>query len=101
MRCNIWGEPAENFVESVHRGDRVLAYGRLRQRSFDTKEGEKRTVVELEVDEIGPSTKFAKVKITKASRTKGKNDDGSAPANGAPGDDPWSSAPPAGTETPF
>lgn len=58
MRCNIWDKPAENAAESFRKGDRVIAQGRLRQRSFETQAGEKRTVVELEVDEIGASTRF-------------------------------------------
>src|SRR3954469_16200941 len=55
MRCNIWRQAAENVAESLTRGARVIVTGRLRQRSYETKEGEKRTVVELEVDEVGPS----------------------------------------------
>src|SRR5688572_215385 len=68
LRCNVWRQVAENVAESLKRGNRVLVSGRLRQRSFETKEGEKRTVVELEVDEIGPSLRYAtaKVKIGRA-----------------------------------
>jgi len=58
MRCNIWRQAAENVAESLTRGARVIVTGRLRQRSYETKEGEKRTVVELEVDEVGPSLRF-------------------------------------------
>ena len=54
MRCSIWREAAENVAESLTRGSRVIVQGRLKQRSYETREGEKRTVVELEVDEIGP-----------------------------------------------
>ncbi len=71
LRCNIWREAAENVAESLTRGARVIVSGRLKQRSFETREGEKRTVVELEVDEIGPSLKYATAKVNKASRSGG------------------------------
>ena len=71
MRCSIWREAAENVAESLTRGSRVIAQGRLKQRSYETREGEKRTVVELEVDEIGPSLKYATAKVNKASRSGG------------------------------
>ena len=71
LRCNIWREAAENVAESLTRGSRVIVSGRLKQRSFETREGEKRTVVELEVDEIGPSLRYATAKVNKASRSGG------------------------------
>ena len=71
MRCNIWREAAENVAESLTRGSRVIVQGRLKQRSYETREGEKRTVVELEVDEIGPSLRYATAKVNKASRSGG------------------------------
>ena len=71
LRCNVWRQVAENVAESLARGSRVLVTGRLRQRSFETKEGEKRTVVELEVDEIGPSLRYATAKINKVTRGDG------------------------------
>ena len=71
LRASIWREAAENVAESLTRGSRVIVSGRLKQRSFDTKEGEKRTVIELEVDEIGPSLRYATAKVTKASRGEG------------------------------
>ena len=71
MRCSIWREAAENVAESLTRGSRVIVQGRLKQRSYETREGEKRTVVELEVDEIGPSLKYATAKVNKASRSGG------------------------------
>ena len=71
LRCNIWREAAENVAESLTRGSRVIVTGRLKQRSFETREGEKRTVVELEVDEIGPSLRYATAKVNKASRSGG------------------------------
>ena len=67
----MWRQAAENVAESLTRGSRVIVSGRLKQRSFDTKEGEKRTVIELEVDEIGPSLRYATAKVTKANRGEG------------------------------
>ncbi len=65
LRCNIWREAAENVAESLTRGSRVIVSGRLKQRSYETREGEKRTVVELEVDEIGPSLRYATARSTR------------------------------------
>jgi len=102
MRCNIWRQAAENVAESLTRGSRVIVTGRLRQRSYDTKEGEKRTVVELEVDEIGPSLKYATAKVNKVSRGSGGGGFGGGNAGtgggnqASGGDDPWGSAPQAG-----
>jgi single-strand DNA-binding protein len=104
LRCNIWRQAAENVAESLTRGARVVVQGRLKQRSFETKEGEKRTVVELEVDEIGPSLRYATAKVNKVSRGGGGGGDfggGGGGGNrgggggGAPADDPWGSAPAA------
>ncbi|OBK62418.1 single-stranded DNA-binding protein [Mycobacterium gordonae] len=110
LRCNIWREAAENVAESLTRGARVIVTGRLKQRSFETREGEKRTVVEVEVDEIGPSLRYATAKVNKASRSGGGGGGGfsggvggggsrqSAPAqSGGSGDDPWGSAPASGS----
>jgi single-strand DNA-binding protein len=107
LRCNIWREAAENVAESLTRGSRVIVTGRLKQRSFETREGEKRTVFEVEVEEIGPSLKYATAKVNKASRSGnsgggfgGGGGGGSrpAPANSAPpADDPWGSAPASGS----
>src|SRR3982750_2287069 len=69
LRCSIWRQAAENVAESLHRGTRVIVQGRLRQRSYETREGEKPTVVELDVDEIGPSLKYATAKTTKTTRS--------------------------------
>ncbi|WP_277212716.1 single-stranded DNA-binding protein [Isoptericola croceus] len=71
LRCSIWREAAENVAESLTKGMRVIAQGRLTQRSYETREGEKRTVVELQVDEIGPSLRFASAKVTRAQRSGG------------------------------
>lgn len=65
MRCNVWREFAENVTETLQKGTRVVALGRLKSRSFETKEGDKRTVMELEVDEIGPSLRRATAVVTK------------------------------------
>lgn len=98
MRCSIWRQSAENVAESLTRGARVIVSGRLKQRSFETREGEKRTVVELEVDEIGPSLRYATAKVNKVSRGSGGGGFGSSGGGAAaPADDPWGSAPPAGS----
>jgi single-strand DNA-binding protein len=108
MRCSIWREAAENVAESLTRGSRVIVTGRLKQRSYETREGEKRTVVELEVDEIGPSLKYATAKVNKASRSGGGGGGfggggggGSAPSGNSrssePKEDPWGSAPASGS----
>lgn len=68
LPCTIWRQPAENAAETLGRGMRIVVSGRLRQRSFETKDGEKRTVVELDVDEVGPSLKFATATVTKVVR---------------------------------
>src|SRR5687767_12909818 len=106
LRCNVWRQVAENVAESLTRGSRVLVTGRLRQRSFETKEGEKRTVVELEVDEIGPSLRYATAKVNKVSRGDGGGGGfggggQQSHGGGAPADDPWGSAPPAGSSGGF
>ncbi|WP_034276960.1 single-stranded DNA-binding protein [Haloechinothrix halophila] len=89
LRCNIWRQAAENVAESLTRGARVVVQGRLKQRSFETREGEKRTVVELSVDEIGPSLRYATAKVNKVNR-------GTGGGYGAPaGDDAWSTGEPA------
>jgi len=93
MRCNVWRQVAENVAESLTRGSRVLVSGRLRQRSFETKEGEKRTVVELEVDEIGPSLRYATAKINKVSRGDGSGGGGFASRQTPPARDPWEATP--------
>jgi single-strand DNA-binding protein len=68
LRCSVWRQVAENAAETLQRGMRVIVTGRLKQRSFETKEGEKRTVVELDVDEVGPSLRYATAKVNKTSR---------------------------------
>ena len=93
LRCSIWRQAAENVAESLTRGMRVIVQGRLRQRTFDTKEGEKRTVIEMEVDEVGPSLRYATAKVNKASRGSGGGGGGFGGGGAAPADDPWGSAP--------
>src|SRR6266568_3532952 len=71
LRCNVWRQYAENVAESLQRGMRVIVNGRLKQRSYETKEGEKRTVYEIEVDEVGPSLRNASAKVVKSNRSGG------------------------------
>src|SRR5437763_7181325 len=85
LRCNIWRQPAENVAESLTRGSRVIVSGRLRQRSYDTKEGEKRTVIELEVDEIGPSLRYATAKVNRANRGSDSSGGGGGFGSGGSG----------------
>jgi single-strand DNA-binding protein len=99
LTCNVWRQAAENVAESLQRGARVIVTGRLRQRSYETREGEKRSVMELEVDEIGPSLRYATAKVQKMSRSSGSGGGyGSGGGNGGGGgnfDDPWASSVPA------
>ncbi len=96
MRCNIWRDAAEHVAESFTRGMRVIVSGRMKQRSYETKEGEKRTVMELEVDECGPSLKWATAKVNKVT----KGDGAPAASYGEPVDDPWGNAPTATKKAP-
>jgi single-strand DNA-binding protein len=85
LTCNVWRQAAENTAESLTRGMRVIVSGRLRQRSYETKEGEKRTVYEVEVDDVGPSLRNASAKVNRAARSNGNgagNGAGSGPGNG-------------------
>jgi single-strand DNA-binding protein len=107
LACTVWRQAAENVAESLQRGSRVIVQGRLKQRSYETREGEKRTVYELEVDEIGPSLRYATAKVQKMSRSSGGGGGfgasgggggGGGGSNGGGGgfsDDPWASATPA------
>ncbi|AUH67560.1 MULTISPECIES: single-stranded DNA-binding protein [Gordonia] len=119
LRCSIWRDAAENVTESLTKGTRVIVQGKLKQRSYETREGERRTVVELEVDEIGPSLRYATAKVNRTQRGGGNYGGGGgyggnqgggnagggfgAPQGGRPqqaasqpADDPWGSAPAAG-----
>ncbi len=102
LTCNVWRQPAENVAESLQRGMRVIVSGRLRQRSYETREGEKRTVYEIEVDEVGPSLRNASAKVTKSTRSGGGGGGGGYGGSGGSGggqggsggrqnDDPWAS----------
>lgn len=103
LSCNVWRQAAENAAETLQRGMRVIVTGRLKQRSYETREGEKRTVYEVEVDEVGPSLRYASAKVTKSSRSGGGfgggpsgSGDQSGYGGGAAGrasDDPWSAEP--------
>lgn len=97
MRCAVWRQAAENVAESLQRGMRVIVTGRLKSRSYETKEGEKRTVVELDVDEVGPSLRSASAKVERNQRSDGGGfGGGQARPSGPPQDDPWSSPPVGG-----
>ena len=98
LTCNVWRQAAENVAESLTRGMRVIVSGRLRQRSYETKEGEKRTVYEVEVDDVGPSLRNASAKVNRASRNGAGGGQGRPPggqggqAGQGGGDaDPWAS----------
>jgi single-strand DNA-binding protein len=93
LRCSIWRQSAENVAESLHKGTRVVVQGRLKQRSFETREGEKRTVIELDVDEIGPSLRYATAKVTKTSRSGSGGGGGGGFGGGQSDHDPWASQP--------
>ncbi|MGH8890075.1 MAG: single-stranded DNA-binding protein [Acidothermaceae bacterium] len=98
LTCTVWRQAAENVAESLTRGMRVIVQGRLKQRSYETKEGEKRTVFEVDADEVGPSLRNASAKVTKAARGGGGG--GGYGGGGSASDDPWatgaSSAPAGG-----
>ncbi len=82
LTCSLWREAAENAVESLSKGMRVIVQGRLRQRSYETREGERRTVFEVEVDEVGPSLKFARAQVTRTPRNGGGNFGGGSRGQG-------------------
>ena len=93
LQCQIWRQAAENVAESLTKGMRVILSGRLKQRSYETKEGEKRTVFEVEVDEVGPSLRNATAKVTKTQRAGGTGGGFAAPAAADSfNDDPWAAA---------
>jgi single-strand DNA-binding protein len=106
LSCNVWRQAAENVAESLQRGMRVIVTGRLRQRNYETKEGEKRTVYEVEVDDVGPSLRNASAKVNRASRGSGEGGFGGGGGNRSGGygggqgssgggsnrnEDPWAS----------
>jgi len=106
LSCNVWRQAAENVAESLQRGMRVIVSGRLKQRSYETKEGEKRTVYEIEVDEVGPSLRNASAKVIRSNRSAGSGFGGGSSGSGGQGgygggaaqsgrgnDDPWAADP--------
>ena len=124
LSCSVWRQAAENVAESLQKGMRVVVQGNLRSRQYETREGEKRTVFEIQVDEVGPSLKYATAKVTRTQRQGGSsyggqqgggqsspadNDpwatpaQGSAPAAGgaAPANDPWATPGVSSDEPPF
>ncbi|MGB4810467.1 MAG: single-stranded DNA-binding protein [Candidatus Phosphoribacter baldrii] len=99
MRCSVWRDAAENVAESLQRGTRVIVTGRLKSRSYETKEGEKRTVIEMDVDEVGPSLRYASAKVTKTQRGSGGGgfgSSGSGQGGYAADTDPWATGPSGG-----
>ncbi|MER6559365.1 single-stranded DNA-binding protein [Streptomyces sp. NPDC001027] len=115
LTCSVWRQAAENVAESLQRGMRVIVQGRLKQRSYEDREGVKRTVYELDVEEVGASLRSATAKVTKASGRSGQggqggygggggqggggwggNSGGGQQGGGAPADDPWATGAPAG-----
>jgi single-strand DNA-binding protein len=106
MRCSVWRDAAENVAESLARGTRVIVSGRLKSRSYETKEGEKRTVVEMEVDEVGPSLRYATAKVNRTQRGGGGfggqqgggsgGGFGGQQGGGSTDNDPWATGPAAG-----
>ena len=127
LRCSIWRQAAENVAESLQKGMRVIVQGRLKSRSYETREGEKRTVFEIQVDEVGPSLRYATAKVTRTQRSGGSsygggqqggqpggqggpsdNDPWATPApsqqpagGGAPANDPWATPGVSSDEPPF
>jgi single-strand DNA-binding protein len=119
MRCSVWREAAENIAESLQRGNRVVVTGRLKSRSYETKEGEKRTVVELEVDEVGPSLRYATAKVNRTQRSGGGGGgqggggqggggqgggwsgggQGGGSGSSGGGEDPWATGPSGGSSS--
>jgi single-strand DNA-binding protein len=99
LTVNMWRQMAENVAESLQRGMRVIVQGRLKQRSYETKEGERRTVYEIEADEVGPSLRLATAKVNRASRG-GAGGSSSAAAAPAASDDPWAAGSSASLDEP-
>ncbi|KAA1415425.1 single-stranded DNA-binding protein [Nocardioides humilatus] len=109
LSCSVWRQAAENVAESLTKGMRVVVQGRLKSRQYETREGEKRTVFEIEVEEVGPSLKYATAKVARAQRSGGGGggygggnggggQGGGGYGGGAPASDPWASSAPAGNQ---
>lgn len=111
LTCKLWRDMAENATETLTKGMRVIVHGNLRQRSYETREGERRTVFEVEADEIGPSLRFATAQVSRTAKSGGgrpsqnggfgggsqQGNAGGGFGGGAPQSDPWGSAPSAGS----
>ncbi|MFM8894202.1 MAG: single-stranded DNA-binding protein [Actinomycetales bacterium] len=94
MRCSVWRQYAENVAESLTKGTRVIVTGRLKQRSYETREGEKRTVMEVEVDDVGPALRYATAKVNRVQRQGGGFGPEGGGGSASGGDDPWASGSP-------
>ena len=94
LRASVWREFAEHVASTLTKGSRVIATGRLKQRSYETKEGEKRTSIELEVDEIGPSLRYATAQVTRAASSRDGGNGGGGASRGAVADEPWAASAP-------
>lgn len=108
LSCSVWRQYAENVAESLTKGTRVIVSGRLKQRSYETNSGEKRTVFEIDVEDVGPALRSATAKVSKVSRSGaggsgggGGGFDSSSTGRGTGNDDPWASGPAAADEPPF
>jgi single-strand DNA-binding protein len=100
LSCAVWRQAAENVAESLQKGMRVVVQGRLKQRQYETREGEKRTVVELDVEEVGPSLKYATAKVSRTTRQGGGGGYSGGSGGGGQSDDPWASSAPSGGSAP-
>ena len=96
LRASVWRDFAEHVAGSLAKGSRVIATGRLKQRSYETREGEKRTAIELEVDEIGPSLRYATAQVTRSTGGGGQRGQVGGGGQQRPADDPWGSPAPSG-----
>jgi single-strand DNA-binding protein len=89
LRCNLWRDAAENVAESLQKGARVVVSGHLKQRTFDGRDGDKKSMIELEVEEVGPSLKYARAQVTKQKRDSGSGAFAAATSTPAPAGDLW------------
>jgi single-strand DNA-binding protein len=95
LNCAVWRQAAENVAESLQKGMRVIVQGRLRSRSYETRDGERRTVFEIDVDEIGPALRYATAKVTRNTSGSSQGGGGNRPFGGGHSDDPWASGAPS------
>ncbi|WP_426727125.1 single-stranded DNA-binding protein [Corynebacterium auriscanis] len=101
LTCNLWGTPAENLAESLHKGDRVIVTGTLKQRTWQDKNGENRTTFEVEADEVGPSIRFATTQVNRASRGGGQGGYNQNNRGNTNQQDPWNTNTTNNSEPPF